>query len=117
MLTQESLDNFTGTESYHKYMGGLMLTDGVKYLAEQGKCWWIIDIIWSYQHKLKNSSAFQLWELNIDEEMNTRSAVITCKEDSDKKPLITQKIPHTDFPMDYLKLYCIDKVILLPSEY
>jgi len=45
MLKQGDLDQFIGTEEYHKYMAGVVLTDGVKYLAEEGKCFWLIDIV------------------------------------------------------------------------
>lgn len=115
MLKEEDLAQFTGTEKYYNYFN-LKLTDGVYYLAKEGECFWLLDIILSYQPKHHNIP-FQLWELNIDEEEDKRAAVITMREDSNTKPLITQKIPYTDFPLDYLKLFVIDRVILLPSEY
>ena len=36
---------------------------------------------------------------------------------NDKEFIIKQKIGFTDFPLEKLKLYLIDGVILLPSEY
>lgn len=116
MLTEQSLNQFTGTEKYYSYLCGLKLTDGVHYLATEGKCFWLLDIIVSYQPK-HHQVPFQLWELNIDEEEDKRTAVITMREDTGKKALVQQRIPYTDFPLDYLKLYVVDKVVLLPSEY
>jgi len=38
MVLQESdLSQFSGTEQWHKHMG-LLLTDGMKYLADNGEC-------------------------------------------------------------------------------
>lgn len=115
MLTEQSLEQFTGTEKYYSYLN-LKLTDGVYYLAKEGKCFWLLDIILSYQPKHRQVH-FQLWELNIDEAEDKRTAVVTMREDSGQKALVEQRIPYTDFPLDYIKLYLIDGVILLPSEY
>ncbi len=34
---------FTGTESWYRHPSGILLTDGVKWLAETLKCVWLID--------------------------------------------------------------------------
>jgi len=115
---KQELGQFTGTEHYYNFMN-LKLTDGVKYLAEKGKCWWLLDVILSYQGKLKNVP-FQLWEVvrkTPEIEGFDFKATVTCREDAGLKPLVTQLIPYTDFPLDEVKLYLIDGVILLPSEY
>jgi hypothetical protein len=36
---------------------------------------------------------------------------------NDKILVVKQKIPYTNFPLDEVKMYLIDGVILLPSEY
>ena len=115
MLTEESLMQFTGTEAYHNYFN-LKLTDGVCYLAKEGKCFWLLDIILSYQPKY-HQIPFQLWELEVKEDKEKRSATVYMREDSDKKPLVKQFIPYTDFPLASIKIYVIDGVVLLPSEY
>jgi len=114
MLKEESLVQFTGTEKYYSYFT-LKLTDGVKYLAEEGKCFWLLDIIASYQPKY-HQVPFQLWELEVKED---KSATVYMREDSDSGYpfLVKQFIPYTDFPLNSIKLYVIDKVVLLPSEY
>jgi hypothetical protein len=113
MLKQGDLDQFIGTEEYHKYMAGVVLTDGVKYLAEEGKCFWLIDIVCSYQHT-HSKVPFQLWEMEVKDD---KSAVVTMREDTGKKALVMQRIGYTDFPLKSIKLYLIDGVLLLPSEY
>jgi len=40
---------------------------------------------------------------------------VICERDTNDIA-ITQDIPYTDFPLDEIKLYCINGVILLPSE-
>jgi hypothetical protein len=113
MITQDMLDRFTGTENYWQYMGGLKLTDGVKFLAYEGKCGWLLDIIASYQPKVWNEP-FQVWNLKVSQD---NKAVVTMTDGNSDKAIITQKIDYTDFAMPSVKLYVIDKVALLPSEY
>lgn len=107
------LEQFTGSANYYSTFGGVKYTDGIKYMADKMNAYWLIDIITSYQNKLCRVS-FQLWELKVNED---KSAVITCREDTDVPALITQEIEYTDFPINYIKLYCIGNIILLPSEY
>ena len=110
----EELAQFTGTESYYRSsFGGLLLTDGVHYLRERLQCYWLIDIVESYQSELKNVP-FQLW--NIDKYRND-SAIVEAREDIGLDALVSQKIPYTDFKLDSYDFFCIDKVVLLNSEY
>jgi hypothetical protein len=81
-------------------------------MARQGKAYWIINLIASYQPTHKDKP-FQIWELKVKD----REGVMSMKEDTTRPELVRQVIPFTDFPLEYLKLYCIDGVILLPSEY
>jgi hypothetical protein len=55
----------------------------------------------------------QFWKLRVNPD---NSAVLTCERDSDDVA-ITQEIPYTDFPLESVKLYLADGVLLLPSEY
>lgn len=111
-LNQE-LRNFTGTTQYFKHFTGLLYTDGVKYLAGKVGCYWLIDVIASYQHKLRNIS-FQLWEIKVNED---KTATITAREDTDTPILVRQDLTYTDFPLTEFNFYCIDGVLILPSEY
>ena len=44
------LSGFTGTENWYRYamMPRFTYTDGVKYLAEQAKAYWLLDAIFSW---------------------------------------------------------------------
>ena len=104
------LEQFTGTENYYKHLfSGWCYTDGVKYLAEKSQAYWLIDAIFSYRRK----EPFQVWTLTKE----GSKAVLTMVEDTDLPEKVRQEIPYTDFPLASIKLYLIDKVLLLPSEY
>jgi len=109
-ISQYELSQFTGTEHYYNHWLGIKLTDGVKYLAERAKAYWLIDAIASYHRK----EPFQVWELKV---LPSKEAVLTMVEDSDQPVLVKQDIPFTDFPLTGIKLYLIDSILLLPSEY
>ncbi|MFC1762933.1 DUF6876 family protein [Planctomycetota bacterium] len=87
------------------------LTDGVQYLAEQAGAYWLIDAIFSHRRR----EPFQIWTLKKNTDDN--GAVLTMQEDSGEPIKVRQEMPFTDFPLDQIKLYLIDGVVLLPSEY
>jgi hypothetical protein len=133
-ITLSELSRFTGTSGYHKNWTGLLYTDGIKYLAEKAECYWLIDAIASYQHKLKRDpdlARFQLWILSVAKEegerkypfikiKNDMGCALTCWRDTPKegvKPSKVQQIEYTDFPLPEIKLYVVDGILLLPSEY
>lgn len=110
-LTEADLSQFIGTEQYHQHwMQQLVFTDGVKYMADAGRAFWLIDVVASYRRK----EPFQIWELKVKPD---KSCIVTMKEDTDEPNLVKQEIPYTDFPLESIKLYLIDGVLLLPSEY
>ncbi len=47
-LNKSDLTQFTSTTQYYKHLMGLLYTDGVQYVAEQGKAYWLIDAIVSW---------------------------------------------------------------------
>ena len=132
MLTAEQLktelSQFNGTENYYKHSLGFSYTDGINFLAENAECYWLLDAIGSYQHKLRLNSRlrdFQLWLLvvgNNHEFIKPKArnmAVLTCWEDTPVlgvKPAVSQQIPFTYFPMTEINIYLENKVLLLPDE-
>ena len=113
---QSGLAQFHGTENWYKHWLGLLYTDGIKYLAEEAKCYWLIDAIASYQTKkfLQDEELrdFQIWRLEVKDNAGT----LICERDTDNE-VLTQKIPYTNFPLAEIKLYLSQKVLMLPSEY
>lgn len=97
------LAGFTGSELYYKHsIGDFLYMEGIKYLAENARCYWLLDVIGSYQDlKEVKNVPFQLWELTINED---QSAVVNMKEDSDTPVIVKQKLPYTDFPLAHIKL-------------
>ncbi|MFP4336414.1 MAG: DUF6876 family protein [Halothece sp.] len=126
---QTQLQQFTGTNFYYQHWFGLRYTDGIKFLANSAKCYWLIDAIASYQPQLQQIPMlrqFQLWVFVVGNNHEfiqpkpENQAVLTCWEDTPKlgiKPAITQQIPYTDFPLPKLYLYVESQVLLLPSEH
>ena len=119
-FTESDLSNFYGTEHWYRHWTGLLVyTDGIHYLVEHGAAW-LVDAVASYQTEPKLNKGmladFQIWELKVKDS----KAVLTCRADSGKKPVVTQEIEYTDFPLSEIKLYVENggdaKVLMLPSE-
>ncbi|HEV7766386.1 MAG TPA: hypothetical protein VGQ76_15385 [Thermoanaerobaculia bacterium] len=111
-----ALPHFTGTTTYYQHWTGMRFTDGVHFLAENARAHWLIDVITSWQREALRDSAlqeFQLWELFVRPD---HTATIVCSRDSEDEAF-RQEIEHTDFPLDYVRLYVEDGVVLLPSEH
>jgi len=108
----DQFKNFYGTENYYKHWKGVF-TDGIKEMAEQFKAYWLIDVVFSYQDKKISLIPFQIWEITSTGD----KATVEMKEDTDQPVLVSQKIPFTDFPGGIFKMYLIDNVLMLPSEY
>ena len=117
---REELKMFHGTTEYHKHLfpgkPPIILTDGCNYVRDACKAYWLFDAILSYQcEKILRDIKFQVWELKrLKLDLTWQ---LTCREDTGKKPLIIQSIEFSDFPLDYIKIWLVDKVALLPSEY
>lgn len=115
------LSQFIGTENWYKHPFGITYTDGIKYLVDKAKAYWLLDIVASYQPKHKDKH-FQIWKLTVNKDLSPsgseiRTAIITMREDSNKPIIIKQEIKYTDFPLDEIEFYCIEGVVLLKSEY
>ncbi|PZR14733.1 MAG: hypothetical protein DI539_18670 [Flavobacterium psychrophilum] len=116
-LSKADLAQFTGTEVWynHSLIGNVLYTDGIRYVAEKAGAYWLIDEI-AFGQGIPHigSEEFQLWKLKVDLEKST--AVLTC-DNGNGKIVFRTVIPYTDFPLDEIKIYFTDNVILLPSEY
>lgn len=112
----ELFNEHSGCLDRYRYQMGLVLTGGVKDVAEKLSCFWFLDIIASYQIEPKfRKEEFQVWILKRVKE-GEDEFLVTC-EDGNDNIVGTQKIPFSDFPHDLLTLWMVDKTILLPSEY
>ncbi len=113
MGLEEELEQFHGTQEYYRNFTGLLFTEGIKYLAERAGCYWLVDLVGSYQHQLQNTR-FQLWEIQVRDDS---SALVTMAEDTGEPIRVSQDIEYTDFPLEKFSFYCVDNVMMLKSEY
>ena len=119
-ILKSELAGFTGGADHYRYLGGVKITEGAKYLAETANCFWLLDVISSYQHdeRLRDHQDFQVWKLKVyrrhTDEMSP--ALIVC-EDGNDAILLEQKVEATDFPDPGINVWYQRGVIFLPSEY
>jgi len=124
-LTRETLAQFIGTQHYFRHGFGLVLTDGVAFLARNGTGW-LLDIITSARLVPGvHAEPFEAWRLTVDRQTSTALVICTDggKDGRAERELYRQEIEFTDFPLDDIALYVIHdealraKVVLLSSEY
>ncbi|HEY9598449.1 MAG TPA: DUF6011 domain-containing protein [Cyanophyceae cyanobacterium] len=113
---ESELAYFSGsTEIYRHGFFKMLYTQGVQHLAERAQCYWLLDAIASWQIKPKiKREPFQVWTITVNQK---KEAVLTCVRDTGAKPLATQRIEYTDFPLPEMKFYLCDGTLMLPSEY
>jgi hypothetical protein len=110
------LSHFTGTEKWfrHSLVSSVTYTEGVQYLAEQAGAYWLVDKIATNQLVAEiRAQPFQSWRLTV----NPDASATLEAEDGNGNVLYSEFIHFTDFPMPDMTLWCVDRVILLPSEY
>lgn len=122
MQTQENqsarlradLGAFIGTEQWqrHALNRNLLLTDGVRYFADQAGAWWLLDIVATEIFRIQASHPF----LVIDLDVNDGKADIRVSDGNDAM-LFKRHIHFTDAPDGLWRFYLTDNVLLLPSEY
>ena len=110
------LRQFTGSEEFYRHFtNAVIYTQGVKFLAERARLYWLIDLIASLQTRALKDRAlreFQLWELRIA----NGKAVLVCLRDSED---VAFRVPlkFADSALDYVRLYVENGTLLLPSEH
>ncbi|MCU7549230.1 hypothetical protein OCK74_08890 [Chitinophagaceae bacterium LB-8] len=98
---------------YHK-PSRILITSGVKQLADTCSAYWFIDIITSHQCKRQlQKERFQVWDLKRINE-NRFTVVAT---DGNHKRIAYQYILYSDFIYDQATLWLVDGTLMLPKEY
>jgi hypothetical protein len=83
-------------------------------LAEECQCYWLIDLVASYQSDSKiMKEEFQVYQLTVNQD---KSAVVEIT-DGNYNIIQTQDIEFTDFPLDEISLWFTNNVLYLPSEH
>ena len=127
-LTQANLRQFTGDlERFrHSLARKVIYTPGVKFVAESGGAYWLIDeialaIAWGEILKAGETDPrileLHFWRLEVKYD----SAKLTARADSDVPPFFTKNIPFTDFPLDQIDIWAAFDgqhwTLYLPSEH
>lgn len=110
------LTHFTGSEQYYEYKFlnlTMLLTEGANFVREEGKAYWLIDMICSFQPALRKKE-FQTWTLKYQGEGKGWKMTAT---DGNKRILAEQEFAFSDFPLKEFVLWVEGNVILLPSEH
>ena len=119
-LWSQQLSQFSGTEHYYRIMPNVLMTDGAKFVADNGEAYWLMTAIASYLPQFKNTESFIVANLQVSNTGNSRSALLKL-DDGNDNILIEQHIAYTDFALDEMKLYACytgdNWVIMLPREY
>jgi len=128
-LTHDQLSQFTG--DLVRYRHGLnrrvIYTPGVQFLAERAGAYWLIDVIASYLTPAFIEQAaradvriaeMQFWRLDVSED---GTAVVTARADTGCEPFVSQEIPFTDFPLEFVSVWTAFDgehwTLYLPSEH
>ena len=114
-IDANTLAQFTGTEGYwtHPLYGRINYTDGVKYVADNGAAWLIDKIAITTLHVGKlNRETFLTWTLTKSD----GGAQLVCTDGNDTE-LFREIIGFTDFPLETIKLFLTNNILMLPSEY
>jgi hypothetical protein len=127
-LTYADLQQFTGDleRYFHPLNRRVIYTPGVRYLAQAGDAYWLIDAITSYFGSRKMTSAMyrderlteqQYWRLTVDDGKGS----LVAYADKGETPFIEQDIPYTDFPLEHVEIWAgFDGrlwTLYLPSEH
>lgn len=114
---EQELQQFIGTENYYRVRPRLLVTDGIKHLAEKAQCFWLLDVYWSHLVSIdQTANPFTVLKLTVQ-----KNAAYVVIEDGNGNALAQQFVEYTDFPLVSITLYgCwseTDWILMLASEY
>jgi hypothetical protein len=115
-LELRHLEQFNGTDIYYRHMG-ILLTDGVRYLMENGYSWFVTDAIITIKlhpkiRRYLQEEDFLTIELKLTSEYEA-DMIITDGNDNE---LYRQHYDLTDAKRE-LKLFYTGNVLMLAQEY
>ncbi|WP_437186703.1 DUF6876 family protein [Planctomicrobium sp. SH668] len=128
-MDKSQLRQFTGSTQWfrHSFNRAVIYTEGIQFLMEEGKAYWLVDAIASHiGSKEFNKAAAQddriglmhFWKLAVRPD---QTATLKAVADSGEQPFIEQQIPFTDFPLEEIDIWAQHNgnsfTLMLPSEY
>jgi hypothetical protein len=122
MTTQwaKQLTQFSGTENYYRIMPNVLMTDGAKFVADNGEAYWLMTDLAAHCAEFTEKETFIVATLQVTRTATSSHAILKL-DDGNDNILAQQFIEYTDFPLDEIKLYaCYNGdmwVIMIPREY
>src|SRR5680860_1251244 len=115
---RNNLETFTGTETFYKIpLLNTRFTDGIKYLADTANCFWLVTDTSVIAKSLLNRSRFiriDFKKLSEDVQDALGYEAVIEYSDGNGNVLETHKYHSTDFPLDSIRLFFKDDILLLP---
>ena len=116
----DELRNFYGTERYYRSNPGLLVTDGVKFLADSAGCYWLLDMVWSYLPVLRKSRD-TFFVVRYAGTTGASGLFAITDDIPAHQTYAAQAVEYSDFPLDEIVLYLSateeEFVLMLRSEY
>ena len=116
----DELRRFYGTEHYHRTNPGLLVTDGVKFLADNAGCYWLLDMVWSYLPVLRKSRD-TFFVVRYAGTPGVSGLFSITDDIPANQTYAAQAVEYSDFPLDEIVLYLSateeEFVLMLRSEY
>jgi len=120
-ILQAGLQQFHGSVQCYKIpLINTSYTEGIRYLAEQGKCHWLVSDASIMAKQLMAKSYFITIDFKRLSEAEQKRQGYEAKivySDGNNNILETQVYRVSDFPLDTLRLYFVDNMLMLPGEY
>ena len=111
MTLQAELENFYGTQYYHRLtLTKIVCTDGVKFFAEKGEAFWCVDDMSIMAIKLNQP----FLAITVTAKNSKAKIVYT---DGNNNILKTKRYGYTTLADGEYNFYCTDDVLMLSSEY
>jgi len=113
-----NLDMYYGSRNYYRIpIFKSVVTDGVKYIMDNGYSWFVTDALSIIDTKLAKKHSFLIVELNVDRKNKTAVMEIKSDDGVNVRTLYRKNYSYTDAEVDKLKLYWVEGVLMLSSEY
>ena len=119
MTLVEQLEQFYGTESYHRFspLINVVATDGVIYFAKEGNAFWALTEMCCMRMRLIEKRKIQPNEWLFYTITSKGGKADIAIDDGNGNTYAKKHIAYTDLEEGVYKFYLMDNVLLLPSEY
>jgi hypothetical protein len=123
---EEIMNQSSGAGAHHElypFYRTFIVTDGVKYFAEEAEAHWLIDIVGTHLPIIaKTEDYFFTVELNVNKEQKNEGIFAIFHEISGEKVrILRQNIPYVNLPSGQYKFFLFHEeeyfIMICPSEY